>query len=467
MVLTTTGLGFTVAGLTWQVWEYGVQRYPLGGWGAPLGIDLYADGLCAVLLITSTVVGALINVYATGYFAPEAHAHDPHGSDHDQEGEWFWPLWFFLWAALHALFLSADLFNLYVGLELLGLAAVPLVILAGERSALTAGMRYLLTSLLGSLAYLLGVALLYAAYATLDMTTLSARVTAEPTTWVALAFLTIGLALKTALFPLHFWLPPAHANAPSPVSALLSALVVKASFYMLVRLWCGVFPNIVTPTAGQVLGGLGVAAILWGSLLALRQQRLKLLVAYSTVAQIGYLFLLFPLAIAPTRSAAAWSGGIYHMVSHACAKAAMFLAAGSFMRVLGHDRLDGMAGIGQRMPLSVFAFALAGVSLMGLPPSGGFIAKWLLLNAALAAGQWWWAAGLLIGGLLAAGYVFVVVQYAFLSPQTETSVQPPAYGMELASFALALVAVLLGFLATPLLTLLQIGAPFPGMEGGQ
>lgn len=467
---TTVGLVLAVSGLTWQVWRYGVQRYPLGGWGAPLGIDLYADGLSVVLLITSTVVGTCIGVYALGYFAHGTSPNVSHPPAHEQTGEWFWPLWLFLWAALHALFLSADLFNLYVTLELLGLAAVPLVLLAGERTALTAGMRYLLTSLLGSLAYLLGVALLYATYATLDMTALGDRLTGGPTIWVALAFLTLGLMLKTALFPLHFWLPSAHANAPSPVSALLSALVVKASFYVLVRLWGQVFVNVVTPAAGQVLGGLGVAAILWGSLLALRQQRLKLLVAYSTVAQIGYLFLLFPLTITSWQSTDAWSGSVYHVVSHACAKAAMFLAVGSMMHALGTDRLDRLAGIGQRMPLSTVAFALAGISLMGLPPSGGFVAKWLLLNAALASGQWWWAIGIAIGGLLSAGYIFVMLQYAFLPPQSEVDYQPIPRSMLWVPFGLALVAVLLGLTATPLLTLLHIGAPFrdgPIMDGGQ
>jgi multicomponent Na+:H+ antiporter subunit D len=464
---TIGGLLLAVAGVTWQVWRAGVQRYALGGWGAPLGIDLYADGLSAVLLITSTVVGAGIGVYALGYFAQKTNADEPQLGTNAQPGAWFWPLWLFLWAALHALLLSADLFNLYVTLELLGLAAVPLVFLAGERAALTAGMRYLLTSLLGSLAYLLGVALVYATYATLDMTMLSECLTSGPTMWVALTFLTVGLMLKTALFPLHFWLPPAHANAPSPVSALLSALVVKASFYILVRLWGHVFINVATPAAGQMLGWLGMAAILWGSLLALCQQRLKLLVAYSTVAQIGYLFLLFPLTTPPLRNADAWSGGIYHAVSHACAKAAMFLAAGSMLHALGTDRLERLAGIGQRLPLTTITFALAGISLMGLPPSGGFVAKWLLLNAALASGQWWWALGIAIGGLLAAGYVFVVLRYAFLPPLSENGYQPMPRSMLWAPFGLALLALLLGWTAIPLLTLVHIGAAFPtGPAGG-
>ncbi|MCS6926290.1 MAG: oxidoreductase [Candidatus Binatia bacterium] len=462
----TVAIVGALAGLTLQVWQNGPQRHVIGGWEPPLGIQLYADGLSVVMLWMSTVVGALIGVYALGYFAHDSGTTGTAATgEHGDNSELFWPLWLFLWAALHALFLSADIFNLYVTLELLGLAGVALVNLAGGQLALVAGMRYLLASLLGSLAYFLGVAFLYATCGVLDVRMLSTRVSAHPAVWLAIAVMTLGLLLKTALFPLHFWLPPAHANAPAPVSALLSALVVKASFYLLLRLWFQVFSVVLPPVAGQVLGILGVLAILWGSVLALRQQRLKLLVAYSTVAQIGYLFVLFPLAGGTAWGAAAWSGGTFHALAHACAKAAMFMAAGTMMAALGHDHLHELAGMGQRLPLSMFAFALAGVSLMGLPPSGGFVAKWLLLDAALASGQWWWGAVLIVGGLLAAGYVFLVLRQAFAPLPADVRYRPVPRVMELAALSLALLAFLLGLMAIPPLTLLQIGAPFVGGLG--
>ncbi|MFQ5488823.1 MAG: proton-conducting transporter membrane subunit, partial [Gammaproteobacteria bacterium] len=205
-----------VAGLARLVAEQGAQRYAVGGWGAPLGIDLYADGLSLLMLMVTAALGLGISVYSTGYFERKRSAV-------------FWPLWLFLWAALNALFLSADIFNLYVTLELLGLAAVALVALAGGAEALISAMRYLLVSLLGSLFYLLGVALLYHSYGSVDIAILAERVEPSPAVWAAMGLMSAGLLLKTALFPLHFWLPPAHANAPAPVSALLSALVVKAS----------------------------------------------------------------------------------------------------------------------------------------------------------------------------------------------------------------------------------------------
>ena len=432
-----------VAGLGWQVVEQGVQRYAVGGWVAPLGIELYADGLSWLMLMVTALVGLGISVYSSGYFNRDNAIH-------------FWPLWMFLWTAMNALFLSADIFNLYVTLELLGLAAVALVALAGGADALTGAMRYLLVSLMGSLAYLLGVVLLYHSFGSVDIALLAQRVESSPTVWAAVGLMSAGLLLKTALFPLHFWLPPAHASAAAPVGAALSALVVKASFYILLRLWVEIFP--LSGTAlGQLLGLLGAAAVLWGGLQALRQTRLKMLVAYSTVAQIGYLFLAFPLM-----SSIAWKGALYLLLSHALAKAAMFMAAGNIVRFGGNDRIADLDRVAQRLPLTLTAFALAGVSIMGLPPSGGFIGKWLLLEAALRAGQWWWLIILILGGLLAAAYVFKVIGHAFTKPAVTHEARPVAARMEWAALVLAVVAILLGLFALWPLTLMDIGLPFVG-----
>ncbi|VAW48362.1 Na(+) H(+) antiporter subunit D, partial [hydrothermal vent metagenome] len=371
-LVTLGGVFLSVVGLGAWLLENGVYHHTVGSWNAPLGIHLYADGLSLVMLGITALVGLSVSVYATAYF------------DRAQS-ERFWPLWLFLLTALNALFLSADIFNLYVTLELLGLSAVALVALSDGKAALNGAMRYLLASLLGSLLFLFGVALLYHTYGSLDLAILSEQIEASPTVWMALGLMSAGLLFKTALFPLHFWLPPAHASAFSPISALLSALVVKASFYLLLRLWLELFWPISGSVAG-FLGILGVMAILWGSLQALRQTRVKMLVAYSTVAQIGYLFLAFPLAMGA--GVTAWNAVIYLAISHALAKAAMFMAAGNLLRFGGHDRIADLDQLAQRLPLTVAAFALAGVSLIGLPPSGGFIGKWLLLEAALMQGRW-------------------------------------------------------------------------------
>jgi len=440
----------SVAGLGWRMQGYGVYRHAMGGWGAPLGIELYADGLSLLMLAATALVGLGVSVYSAGYFEPKQSAR-------------FWPLWLVLMAALNALFLSADIFNLYVTLELMGLAAVALVALASGRDALSGAMRYLLATLLGSLAYLLGVALLYHGFGSLDIALLAERVAPNPALWAAMGLMTAGLALKTALFPLPFWLPPAHASAPAPVSALLSALVVKASFYILLRLWLEIFGSL-GAGVDALLGLLGAAAVIWGSLHALLQTRLKLLVAYSTIAQIGYLFIAFPLAAASGVSA--WAAAAYLALSHALAKAAMFLAAGNLLHFGGHDRIADLDRTVQRLPLTMGAFALAGVSSMGLPPSGGFIAKWLLLQAALAQGRWDLAAVMILGGLLAVGYIFKVLGYAFTQATVLRESRAVPAGMEWAALLLATGAILLGFLAVPVLALLGIGDPFGTGEIG-
>jgi len=381
--------------------------YLLGGWAPPLGIALRADGLSVVMLLTTTVVLLAVALFAReGFQTPEnvREARTPF---------MFWTLLLSVWAALNAVFLAGDLFTLYVALELLTFAGVPLVSLEGKPETLQAALRYLLFALFGSVLYMLGAVLLYGAYGTLDIALLAERVRPEAVSFVAAALMTTGLLAKTALFPFHLWLPPAHAGAPAAASAVLSALVVKGSWFLVVRLWFDVMPGVVTLTAAQLLGALGTAAIVVGSVVALRQERLKLLVAYSTMAQIGYLFLMFPLAFDPAGSGpvhgAALTGGLLQVVSHATAKAGMFMAAGLVYAALGHDRIADLAGVARAMPVTVLAFALAGLALMGVVPSGAYLAKKLMLDAADGSGQWWWTLVLQGGAVFTAGYVVLVL----------------------------------------------------------
>jgi multicomponent Na+:H+ antiporter subunit D len=455
------------AGLSLITWDmarvalsHGAQRYPLAGWGAPLGIELYADGAAVLMLaLTVTVMGS-VSLYAGEYFSSK-HRHQ-NGSAHEGRAVFFWPLWLFLWCGLNALFLSADIFNLYVTLELVGLAAVTLAALEGGPGALLAATRYLLVSLLASFCFLLGVAVLYAGAATLDIELLRQSMTPGPLAWAGVSFMVTGLLIKTAVFPVHFWLPPAHAQASTPVSAVLSALVVKASFYLLLRLWFDLFSAVAKPPSAEFLASLGAAAVIWGSIQALRQERLKLLVAYSTVAQVGYLLLAIPLVQA-TNDSSGWAGCYYWALSHGCAKAAMFLAAGNLLWAAGHDRIAELGGAAKQLGLSMFAFLLAAVSLAGLPPSGGFIAKWLLLSASLASGQWEKAVVLVLGGLLTAAYAARVLRRAFVpATASEQPPRPVPRLLEWIAVSLSLLALLLGFYADPILRLLQVGAPTAG-----
>jgi formate hydrogenlyase subunit 3/multisubunit Na+/H+ antiporter MnhD subunit len=449
------------AAVAWRVIASGAPlEYHLGGWAPPLGIALRADGLSAIMMLMTAVVIVVVAVYARADFrtapgAPEARA--PFA---------FWLLLTGLWAAMNAVFLASDLFTLFVAMELLTFAAVPMVCLDGRDDQLKAALRYLLFALLGSVLYLLGAALLYGVYGTLDIALLAARMDGAPTALVACSLMTAGLAAKTALFPLHLWLPPAHAGAPAPASAVLSALVVKGSFFITLRLWFDVMPHDIGLAAAQMLATLGAGAIIVGSAVALRQARLKLLIAYSTIAQIGYLFLMFPLAYSAEHGGltggVALSGGAMQAVSHAFAKAGMFMAAGLMYAALGHDRIADLAGAGRALPMSVIAFGLGGISLVGLPPSGGFVAKWLLVSAAVESGQWWWVVVIAIGGLLASGYVFLVLMRALASPATPLVLQAViSRRREAAALALSLVAALLGVAALLPFDVVHIGRGMP------
>lgn len=421
--------------------------YLLGGWSPPLGIALRADGLAIVMMLAVVAVIMGIAVYARSSFAT------PPGVRETRAALVFWTLLLAIWGSLNLVFVSGDLFTLYVALELLTFAAVPLVSLDGRAETLRAALRYLLFALFGSVLYLLGAVLLYGAYGTLDIALLAARIHAEPAVLVAAALMTTGLLAKTALFPLHLWLPPAHAGAPAAASAILSGLVIKGSWFLIIRLWFDVLPGIVTLPSAQLLAGLGAGAILLGNVVALRQQRLKLLVAYSTVAQIGYLFLMFPLAFDAAGSVlergAVLNAGMLQAISHALAKSAMFMAAGIFYHALGHDRIADLAGAGRALPLSLVTFALAGIALMGLPPSGAFVAKKLFLDAAAGSGQWWWEIVMHTGGLLTAGYVVLVLTCALGRVDRPPQLRRPVSRLaEIAALALALGSVLLGFIAT-------------------
>jgi multicomponent Na+:H+ antiporter subunit D len=378
------------------------------------------------------------------------------------EGEGFWPLWLLLLAGMACALLAGDLFTIYVALELITVGAVGLVVLTGEREALAAGLRYLLAALAGSLLYLLGVALLFGEWGTLDIALLGAAIEPGPASAVAGALLVAGLALKAALFPLHFWLPAAHGSAAAPVSAVLSGLVVTVAFAVVLRLTVELLPPILTDPTVQLVGALGAIAIVVCSLAALRQRSLKRLIAYSTAAQVGYLFVAVPLIAAGGAAAAeAGTGAVLHAVSHGFAKAGMFLAAGAVIAVAGHDRIYGLRGFVDRLPMAALALGAGGITLMGFPPSGGFSAKFLLASSALELGQPWWALVLIAGGPLAAAYVYVALRPAFAGVDPERGHEDAEgrapRGLQAGALILTLIALAIGLVGAPVVELIETG----------
>ena len=412
--------------VSWSVARHGALHLHAGGWAPPLGISLHADGVSALLLLTIAVIAAILGatraVITTG----------------TQDARWF-ALWFFVWAALNALVLSNDIFNLYVTLELATLGAVGMIAIGGARDGFRVALRYMLFALPGSLIYLLGVALFYASYDTLDLGLLASRMEATPATWAALLLMFAGLALKAALFPLHAWLPPVYAAAPPIVAAMLAAIVGKAPFLILLKMWDAGMPPELGDRASWIFGALAAGAIVWGSSLALWHGRLRLVLAYSSVAHTGYMFLAFAID-----TPGASYGAVYVAVSHALAIASLFLVVGALEPRTGSDALDAVRGLSARMPLTFYALALSAVSIMGMPPSGGFIGKWLLLRAAVESELWWIVAVLIAGSLLAAGYMFKVLCLAFVPGPEQPPASATSQRMQLAALVLAAAAIIVG-----------------------
>lgn len=449
----TAGLGVAVAT---GVGLHGALTVELGGNAPPLGIALRADGIAAAFLLLLAVVGPGVSLHAA--------AHPPATGTGASRG-WFWPTWLLAWAGLAAVMVSGDLFNLYVGLELVGLAAVLLVALGG-RPAWSAAFRYLVVAVGGSLLFLLALTLVYATTGTLDLVLAGQRLADSgpgPHTSAILALTLAGMALKTAVFPLHGWLPGAHGNAPTVVSPLLSALVVKASFVVAVRVWTEVTgPD---PVIGAVIGAAASGSVIWGGILALRATHLKRLVAYSTISQVGYLFLFFPLDAAtggdPAATGAVLAAVVTLALAHGLNKSSLFLSAGILKDHLGTDRIDTLTARGADLPLISMAMGLAAVGLAGLPITLGFAGKWQLLLAAVDLGAWWAVVVLALGTLLAMLYLLRPLQALLTggseegidaSPDRDRPALPP---MILAlPLLLALTSVAATFVASPLARLI-------------
>lgn len=410
-----------------------------GGWAPPLGIGWRLDALGLVMLWVHALAGIAALPSAWGRFSPDRPESGP-----------FWSLWMLLATGVNLALLAADLFNLYVALELTTLVAVALIATEERIAALSAAMRYLLLAVLGSLLYVLGVGLVYAQTGSLAMH----QPELVELNHVALVLMLTGLMVKAAIFPLHVWLPHAYANAPGPVAAVMAAVVGKAALIALWRVW---FETAASPpeALANVLGIVGAVAVVYGAVAAYLQPRLKMVIAYSSVSQFGFLLLLLPLA-----STAAFQGAGFHVLAHGLAKAAMFLAAANVVTVLGSDHIRHLPGLDKRMPTEALTLALAGVTLIGLPPSGGFTGKWMLATAAWDAGGWFWLVLIVLSGLLSAAYVFRILALTCFHPARRAVHQlhprPPRI-TSLAALLLALLAIVIGLYPHPVLDLLGEG----------
>jgi multicomponent Na+:H+ antiporter subunit D len=392
-------------------------RYALGGWEAPYGIELRVDEFSAMLLLLVTAASSI------ALWAGKASL-DQAIEQHRQP--LFFSAWLLVLAGLAGILVSADAFNIFVFMEISSLASYVVVAGGADRRALPAVFKYLIMGTIGATFYLIGIGLIYMMTGTLNLADMELRiheVADQRPILVAAGFITIGLALKAAVFPLHVWLPNAYTYAPHAVSVFLAACATKVSLYVLLRFDFVVFqPNLLGHELqfAAFLMPLAILAILVGSAVAMYEYNLKRLLAYSSVAQIGYILLGASLV-----SMAGLSASLLHMFNHALAKGALFLVAmGLAMRFSLLD-LRYLGGAARHMPWTAAALAVAGLSLIGVPGTAGFISKWYLVQAVLELGIPGFAlvAVIVAGSLMAVVYIWRIVEALWFGEETEDSPQ--------------------------------------------
>lgn len=431
----------------------GEISYAVGGWPPPFGIELRLDMLNAIVLLLVTGVAAITSVYAKASVAAEIAR---------ERIYLFYALLLLNLCGLIGITVTNDAFNLFVFLEIASLSSYALIAMGHSRRALVSAFQYLIMGTIGATFILIGIGFLFVMTGTLNMTDIAQRlppVMDTRTVKAALAFIVVGTSLKFALFPLHGWLPGAYAHAPSTVSAFIAATGGKVAIYAMIRFIFSVFGAefaFAEMPLGEILTLLAVVAMLAASATAMFQTDLKRLLAWSSIAQLGYIVLGVALA-----SAAGLTAAILHIVNHAVIKGAAFMAAGALFWQLRSTRLEDIAGLGRAMPWTATALVLAGLGLIGIPATAGFISKWYLLQALLLEQRFWLAGVILASSLFALVYVWRVVETLFLNPRADNAgirIREAPLSMQLGTWLLVLVSIALGVYAAPLIEAAQRAA---------
>ena len=413
---------FIAVAMLWQTLSTGPISYHLGGWEPPWGIEYRVDTLSGFVLVLVSTIGAVIMPFARRSIAFEV-----------EEGRqaWFYCMYLLCLTGLLGITVTGDAFNAFVFLEISSLSTYVLIALGHDRRALLSAFQYLIMGTIGATFYVIGIGMLYLLTGSLNMVDIAARLApawAEHSRVIiaALAFVTVGVSLKLALFPLHVWLPNAYAYAPSWVAAFLSATATKVAIYLLIRFYFSIFGVAIdfrSLPITEIIIALSLAAMFVASLIAVFESNLKRMLAYSSVAQIGYITLGIGLA-----NQAGLTGGLVHIANHALMKAALFLAVGAIFYRACPVQIKELAGIGRKMPLTMAAFTIAAFGLVGTPGTAGFISKWYLAVGALKQG-WWPLVFLIVGSsLIALVYVGRVLEVAWLrepSPEIAHASDPP------------------------------------------
>ena len=429
---------FSAAGL-FTVIRAGEIRYHLGGWAPPVGIEYALDGLSAFMATVVTSVGALVLVYSRRSILCEVPDRFVH----------MYALSMLLLAGLCGIIVTADLFNLFVFLEIASLSAYALMAVGDERGPV-ASFRYLMLGSIAGSFYVLGVGFLYFSTGSLNMADVAQLLPAlyhSRAVVAAATLILIGLGLKMALFPLHLWLPDVYTYAPSAVNSLIAPLMTKVAAYAMIRMFLTVFrPHYlhdVLPVT-SVIAWLAAAGILYGSIMAIAQNDFRRMLAYSSISQIGYIGLGIGLA-----NPLGLVGALLHILNHAVMKGCLFLVAGAFRFTTGRCEVPLMTGLGRKMPWAMAAFTLSALSMIGVPPAAGFFSKWYLLLGSIERGNWFFVAVILLSSLLTAIYFVRILERAYAGQDHAQlaghAVCDPPPSMLLPILILGAAVLLLGF----------------------
>ena len=389
----------------------GVISYELGGWAPPWGIEYRIDAVNAFVALIVALMAAFTIAYALLSVEKEIPK---------QQLSLFYCAFLLCFCGLLGITQTGDIFNIFVFLEISSLSTYALIAMGRKRQALTSAYQYLIMGTIGATFFLIGVGLIYSQTGSLNIMDLSERLPAvyeHRTVHTGFAFLMIGIALKVALFPLHLWLPNAYTYAPTVISIFLAATATKVAVYVMLRILFTVFPNdfALSTATDEIFILLGLAGIIIASVYAIYQSNVKRLLAYSSVAQIGYIALGIGFA-----SSLGLTAAIVHLFNHALMKAALFMAIGAIIYRIGKCHVEDLHGLGRQMPWTFGAIIVGGLSLVGVPGTAGFISKWYLVLAALEQQAWISIVIILIGSLLAVIYVGKLIEALYFKPAKDT-----------------------------------------------
>ena len=397
-----------------QIEASGVIVYSLGGWIAPYGIEYRIDSANAYVLIIISIINLITLLYAKKSLQNEI--------SNESQG-WIYSAWILCFTGLTGITISGDVFNVFVFLEISSLSTYVLISFGSNKQSLTAAFRYLIVGTVAATFYLIGIGLLYALTGSLnmaDLATLLPDVTSEHTMLTAFGFIVIGLAIKMALFPFHSWLPNAYTYAPNAITAFLSGTATKAAVYVFGRLVLTVFPDDYfsgLTSTGTIIVVVGIAGAIVASATAFFQNDIKRMFAWSSIAQVGYMAV--GLGLATTAGIAA---AFLHLFNHALMKTAVFMAIGALVYSTGTSSIRELRNAGRKMPWTMAAILVGGLSLVGVPSTTGFISKWYLVSAAFEQNFLWLAVLILVSSLVSAAYVWKIVEAAYFDKSNEGTI---------------------------------------------